>query len=180
MQLLSLQIWESNIHSLSLTKKKKAAKRWPCYSGEWKQARHGKYLSLLLDVFSVWKPWHWGIKKKWKGEETQRERRYFQKKKRGGGKGKFEWFLCTRKKIGERQTTVWTFQGGDTLVTSSTHFPSFTRLSDKSPPLPNATETWRDTKCELSFIVIVLQDCLFMTRQGETLTAGVLIPVWVQ
>ena len=26
MQLLSLQIWESNIHSLSLTKKKKAAK----------------------------------------------------------------------------------------------------------------------------------------------------------
>ena len=35
-------------------------------------------------------------------------------------------------------------------------------------------------KCELSFIVIVLQDCLFMTRQGETLTAGVLIPVWVQ
>ena len=106
-------------------KKKKAAKRWPCYSGEWKQARHGKYLSLLLDVFSVWKPWHWGIKKKWKGEE--RERRYFQKKK-GGSKGKFEWFLCTRKKIGERQTTIWTFQGGDSLVTSSTHFPSFTKL----------------------------------------------------
>ena len=44
-------------------------------------------------------------------------------------------------KIGERQTTVWSFQGGDTLITSSTHFPSpsFTRLSDKSPPLPNAS-----------------------------------------
>ena len=26
----------------------------------------------------------------------------------------------------------------------------------------------------------MLQDCLFRTRQGETLTAGVLIPVWVQ
>ena len=33
---------------------------------------------------------------------------------------------------------------------------------------------------DISFIVIVLQDCLFMTRQGETLTAGVFIPVWVQ
>ena len=52
----------------------------------------------------------------------ERERRYFQKKKKGGSKGKFEWFLCTRKKIIERQTTVWTFQGGDTLVTSSTNF----------------------------------------------------------
>ena len=122
--------------------KKKAAKRWPCYSGEWKQARHDKYLSLLLDVFSVWKPWHWGIKMKWKGEETEtnweREKILPKKKGGGGGKGKFEWFLCTRKKRGEWQTTVWTFQGGDTLVTSSTHFPCCTRLSDKSPPLPNA------------------------------------------
>ena len=66
-------------------KKKKAAKRWPCYSGEWKQAWRDKYLSLLLDVFSVWKPWHWGIKKKWKGEETEREDTSKKKKKRKGG-----------------------------------------------------------------------------------------------
>ena len=69
--------------------------------------------------------------------DRQREREKIFPKKKKGGKGKFEWFLCTRKKIGERQTTVWTFQDGDTLVTSSTHFPFFTRLSDKSPPLPN-------------------------------------------
>ena len=97
---------------------KRQQKKWPCYSGEWKQVIFGKPdLSFLLDVFSVWKPWHCGIKKKWEGEE--REKILSKKKKRGRSKGKFEWFLFTRRKLGERQTTVWTFQGGDNLVNSS-------------------------------------------------------------
>ena len=49
--------------------------------------------------------------------ERERERRYFQKKKkkRRGSKD----FFAQLRKLGERQITVWTFQGGDTLVTSS-------------------------------------------------------------
>ena len=77
-------------------------------------------------------------KKKWRGEETVRERRYFQKKKGGGGrKGNFEWFLCARSKIGERQAKVWTFSRWK-HSRHQQHTYSFTRLSDKSPPLPNA------------------------------------------
>ena len=77
-------------------------------------------------------------KKEVEGRRDREREKILPKKKGVGSKGKFEWFLCTRKKVGERQTTVWTSQGGDTLVTSSTYFPSFTRLSNKSPPLPNA------------------------------------------
>ena len=107
-----------------------------------KQARHDKYLSfkklfIIGCVFCV-EALALRNKKEVEGRRDREREKILSKKKRGGGKGKFEWFLCTRKKIGERQTTVWTFQGGDTLVTSSTHLPSFTRLSDKSPPLPNA------------------------------------------
>ena len=46
--------------------------------------------------------------------EREREKILQNKKKEGEYR-----FLCTRRKLGERQTTVWTCQGGDTLVTSS-------------------------------------------------------------
>ena len=49
--------------------------------------------------------------------ERERERERIPPKKKK--KGSKDFFLCTRRKLGERQTTVWTFQGGDTLVTSS-------------------------------------------------------------
>ena len=53
------------------------------------------------------------------GGRREREDTFKKEKKRGRSKGKFEWFLCTRRKLGERQTTVWTFQGGDNLVNYS-------------------------------------------------------------
>ena len=85
--------------------------------------------------------------------DRERERRYFQKKRGGGVKASLNDFFALEGR--ERQTTVWTFQGGDTLVTSSTHFTSFTRLSDKSPPLHNARhEGTRNVS--LSFIVIAV------------------------
>ena len=78
-------------------------------------------------------------KKRSGGEKRQREgERNFKKKGGGGVKASLNDFFA-QGKIGERQTTVWSFQGGNTLITSSKHFPSFTRLSDKSPPLPNAS-----------------------------------------
>ena len=44
-----------------------------------------------------------------RGVEGRREREKILPKKKKGSK-----FLCTRRKLGVRQTTVWTFQGGDT------------------------------------------------------------------
>ena len=131
MQLLSSQIWESNIHSLSLTKKKQQKDDHVILENE---NRPG----TIIFVFIIGCVEALALRNKKEVEGRRgRERERRSKEKKGGSKGKFEWFLCTRKKIIERQTTVRTFQGGDTLVTSSTHFPSFTRLSDKSPPLPD-------------------------------------------
>ena len=65
---------ESNIHSLSLTKKKQQKDDHAIQVNENRWIFGQPDLSLLLDVFSVWKPWHWVTKNKWKEEETDRER----------------------------------------------------------------------------------------------------------
>ena len=110
-------------------KRKQAAKRWRCYSGEWKQAKICVF--FCVKALALRKK----DKKRSGGEKRQREgERNFQKKGGGRVKARLNDFFA-QGKIG---VSVWSFQGGDTLITSSTHFPSFTRLSDKSPPLPNA------------------------------------------
>ena len=163
---------ESNIHSQFLGKKKSSRKMTMLF---W-WMKTGKYLCVFcVEALALRNK---NEKKEVEGRrDREREDTSKKKKKKGGSEGKFEWFLCTRRKIGERQATVWAFQGGDTLVSSSTHFPSFTRLSDKSSPLPNARhEGTRNVSCRRHCAA----DCLFMTRRGETLAAGVLIPAWLQ
>ena len=72
-------------YSLAFVDKKKKAKRWPCYSGEWKQARQ-IFVFIIRCVFRV-EALALRNKKEVEGRrdrERERERRYFQKK-RGGG-----------------------------------------------------------------------------------------------
>ena len=60
------------------------------------------------------------------------------------------------------------------------HLSFLHKTFGKAPPLSNARHEGT-RKCELSFMVIVLQDCLCMTRRGETLTGAVLLlPVWLE
>ena len=80
---------ESNIHSLSLTKKK-AAKRWPCYSGEWKQVNICVFCVEALALRNKKE------KMKWRGEEREREREREEtsKKKKGGVKASLNDFFA--------------------------------------------------------------------------------------
>ena len=75
--------------------KKKAAKIWPYYSGEWKQVNiwTARFVFIIGCVFCV-EALALRNKKEVEGRrdrQRDRERRYFQKKR--GGKGKFEWFF---------------------------------------------------------------------------------------
>ena len=162
--------------------KKKAAKRWPCYSGEWKQARHDKYLSLLLDVFSVWKPWHWGIKKKWKGEEREREReREKILPKRGGGGVKAslnDFFAPERRQEKDRP------QSGHFKVKILSSLAAHIFLLSLDFPISHHHSPMQGMKGHEMWAIVHRHYAagllVHMTRQGETLTAGVFIPVWVQ
>ena len=164
---------ESNIHSLS-SPKKKAAKRWPCYSGEWKQVNICVF--FCVEALALRNKEE---KKEVEGRRDRERERETSKKKKGGVKASLNDFFA-QGKIGERQTTVWTFQGGDTLVTSSTHFPSFTRLSDKSPPLPNASHEGTRNVSYRSSSLCCRTACSWRVEGKLWRLVCLSVPVWLQ
>ena len=93
----------------------------------------GKYLDSQICLY-YWMCFLCGSLGKEVGGRRDREKEKIlpKKKKKRGSKSKFEWFLCTGRKLGERQTTVWTFQGEDTLVTSSSGLMRLVRSPGRS------------------------------------------------
>ena len=96
MQLLSLQIWESNIHSLSLTKKKKSSKKMTMLSVLVNENRPGT-VNIVFTVGCVFCVEALALRNKKEVEgrrDRERERRYFQKKRGGGVKASLNDFFA--------------------------------------------------------------------------------------